>query len=76
MVLHLQFNLSIDGGSNYNVTKTTTYFLPYHNEADNSSGLIYSASSDLAQSTAFQSIILRILEMIMTKVVVENFPFI
>jgi hypothetical protein len=55
-----QFNMSIDGGSNYNVTKTTTYFLPYHNEADNSSGLIYSASSDLAQSTAFQSIILNI----------------
>jgi hypothetical protein len=55
-----QFNMSIDGGSNYNVTKTTTYFLPYHNEADNSSGLIYSASSDLAQSTAFQRIILNI----------------
>jgi hypothetical protein len=55
-----KFNMSIDGGSNYNVTKTTTYFLPYHNEADNSSGLIYSASSDLAQSTAFQSIILNI----------------
>ena len=55
-----QFNMSVDGGSNYNVVKTTTYFLPYHNEAGNSSGLIYSASSDLAQSTAFQRIILNI----------------
>ena len=55
-----QFNMSVDGGSNYNVVKTTTYFLPYHNEAGNSSGLIYSASSDLAQSTAFQGIILNI----------------
>ena len=55
-----QFNMSVDGGSNYNVVKTTTYFLPYHNEAGNSSGLIYSASSDLAQSTAFQKIIINI----------------
>ena len=54
-----QFNMSVDGGSNYNVVKTTTYFLPYHSEAD-ASGLIYSASSDLAQSTAFQRIIINI----------------
>ena len=26
------FNMSIDGGSNYNVTKTTTFFAGYHNE--------------------------------------------
>ncbi len=55
-----QFNMSVDGGSNYNVVKTTTYFIPYHNEAGNSSGLIYSSSADLAQSTAFQRIILDI----------------
>lgn len=49
-----QFNGSIDGGSNYNVTKTTTKFQAYHNEADNATGLNYSSATDLAQSTAFQ----------------------
>jgi hypothetical protein len=49
-----QFNMSTDGGSNYNVTKTTTAFLAYHNEADNSTGLTYLTDYDLAQSTAFQ----------------------
>jgi hypothetical protein len=29
------FNVSIDSGSNYNVTKTTTTFQAYHNEAGN-----------------------------------------
>jgi hypothetical protein len=34
-MLHLQFNLSTDGGSSYNVVKTTTYFkLLFTNEAD------------------------------------------
>ena len=28
-----QFNLSTDGGSNYNVTKTTTFFRAYHGDA-------------------------------------------
>ena len=50
------FNMSTDGGSNYNVTKTTTAFVGYHNEADNSSGLTYLTAFDLAQSTAFQDI--------------------
>jgi hypothetical protein len=50
-----QFNLSTDGGSNYNVTKTSTYFNAYHSEADDA-GLGYSAGSDLAQSTDFQII--------------------
>ena len=48
------FNLSTDSGSNYNVTKTTTFFRAYHNEADNSEGLGYDANKDLAQSTSFQ----------------------
>ena len=34
----LQFNLSTDSGSNYNVTKTTTSFRAYHNEADTDTG--------------------------------------
>jgi len=32
-----QFNLSTDGGSNYNVTKTTTFFRAYHNQDDSAS---------------------------------------
>jgi hypothetical protein len=47
------FNMSTDSGSNYNVTKTTTYFRSYHNEADNDTGLSYESSLDLAQSTSF-----------------------
>ena len=49
-----QFNLSIDSGSNYNVTKTTTYFDAYHDEADSATDVRYLASSDLSQSTNFQ----------------------
>tara|TARA_R100000654_G_scaffold29611_2_gene54287 strand:+ start:418 stop:1020 length:603 start_codon:yes stop_codon:yes gene_type:complete len=52
-----QFNLSVDGGSNYNVTKTTTFFRPYVQEgAEQSSALEYIQAEDLAQSTGFQSL--------------------
>ena len=37
----LQFNGSTDSGSNYNVTKTTTFFYAGHNEADNNTFLNY-----------------------------------
>ena len=47
-------NFSADGGSNYNVTKTTTNFEAYHNEAGNDTSLNYSASGDLAQGTGTQ----------------------
>jgi len=49
------FNMSTDSGSNYNVTKTTTFFRPYHSESGDSA-LGYVSSADLAQSTAFQLI--------------------
>jgi hypothetical protein len=49
-----EFNLSTDSGSNYNVTKTTTYFEAYNNEAGSPSALEYVASRDLAQGTGFQ----------------------
>jgi hypothetical protein len=49
-----QFNLSTDGGSNYNVTKTTTYFEANHNEADTAAELAYKTARDLAQSTSYQ----------------------
>jgi hypothetical protein len=51
-----QFNLSIDGGSNYNVTKTTTEFSAYHNEGDTATALGYNAVNDLAQSTNDQKL--------------------
>ena len=52
----LQFNLSTDSGSNYNVTKTTTAFRPFHYENDSASELAYQTGSDLAQGTGFQNI--------------------
>ena len=48
------FNFSTDAGSNYNVTKTTTFFQAVHTEAD-ASVLEYKSNLDLAQSTSFQS---------------------
>ena len=54
--VQFQFNASIDSGSNYNVTKTTTYFRAYHDEADTGSSLAYVTSHDLAQSTGYQLI--------------------
>jgi len=50
------FNMSTDSGSNYNVTKTTTYFQAYHDEADTGTSLAYDTAKDLAQSTAFQTL--------------------
>lgn len=48
------FNISTDGGSNYNVTKTTTDFRAYHNEAGTFTAVEYQTSRDLAQSTSYQ----------------------
>ena len=45
-----QFNMSTDGGSNYNVTKTTTTFYAIHDNVG-SSNLAYDTGSDLAQDT-------------------------
>ena len=50
------FNLSADGGSNYNVTKTTTAFWAAHNEAGSDANLYYRTSEDLVQSTADQKL--------------------
>jgi len=50
------FNMSTDGGSNYNVTKTTTFFRARHDEADTSTALEYRTSQDLAQSTGLQQL--------------------
>jgi len=51
------FNLSTDGGSNYNVTKTTTSFYSYHDEAGTDTALAYGSAYDLAQSTSNKKIL-------------------
>tara|TARA_R100001126_G_scaffold89734_1_gene58769 strand:+ start:249 stop:914 length:666 start_codon:yes stop_codon:yes gene_type:complete len=54
--VNLAMNLSIDSGSNYNVTKTTTFFYSFHNEADATPQLTYDTSTDIAQSTGDASL--------------------
>ena len=51
-----QMNLSTDSGSNYNVTKTSTFFQAIHLEDDAEAVLNYYDGFDLAQSTAFQTL--------------------
>jgi hypothetical protein len=46
-------NFSLDTGSNYNVTKTTTSFRTFHQEGDGGQNVSYDTGRDLAQSTAF-----------------------
>jgi hypothetical protein len=53
---YLNFNFSTDNGSNYNVTKTSTYFGAYHFENDLGHDLVYRADQDLAQGTGFQNL--------------------
>ena len=55
-----QVNMSIDGGSNYNVTKTSTMFRAYNAETENAYNVTYYAGGDLAQSTGFQYLTLGI----------------
>ena len=43
-----------DGSTNYDATKTTSYFRAYHDESDSATALEYTAGSDLAQGTGFQ----------------------
>ena len=50
---NIQFQVSIDGGSNYNVAVTSTCFLAQHGEDGNNGGLAYYAARDEAQGTGF-----------------------
>jgi|TARA_R100001443_G_scaffold607_1_gene2448 hypothetical protein len=52
----LAVNFSVDTGSNYNVTKTTTSFRAAHTEADGTPDFGYVTSQDLAQGTGFQNL--------------------
>ena len=54
---YFAFNGSIDGGSNYNVAKTTTYFNAKHQEDDSSTAFGYETGNDLAEGTGEQNII-------------------
>ena len=51
---NLSFNMSIDAGSNYNVTKTTTSFRSVQTEDATTTALGYRSDYDLAQATGFQ----------------------
>jgi len=50
-----QVNFSTDGGSNYNMTKTTTFFKARHGE-DDSTFFAYVTADDLAQGTGYQNL--------------------
>ena len=49
---NLKFNVSTDGGSNYNIAKTSTYFLAVHSEGGAGASLTYEGTYDLANSTS------------------------
>ena len=51
-------NLSIDGGSNYNVTKTSSFFKSYNKEDGSTNGVGYDGGYDLAQVTTYQKLTL------------------
>ena len=51
---NFSFNMSIDSGSNYNVTKTSTFFRLYHQEDASQQGVSYYTGGDLQQSTGTQ----------------------
>jgi len=50
-------NASVDGGSNYNVTKTTSFFRGNHDEGGTEGSVAYRTSEDLAQGTGGQIIL-------------------
>ena len=52
----LQFNASVDNGSNYNVTKTTNFWRAQNKEDDSSGSVGYDDGSDHAQQTSFQNL--------------------
>ena len=55
--VYFTFNMSVDSGSNYNVTKTTTFFRSQHSENDANAQAVYRTGQDLGQSTDFQMLV-------------------
>ena len=54
--VHFEFQGSTDGGSSYGVTITSTSFAAEHPESGAYSGVYYTTSFDLAQSTSYQKL--------------------
>ena len=52
-----KFNGSSDTGSNYNVTKTTSYFDAFHIENDSQAAMGYRVAEDVAQGTGVATIL-------------------
>ena len=52
--VNFTFQGNAAGGSGYNETITSTWFVAYHDEADSATSLEYNTGNDLAQSTSFQ----------------------
>ena len=55
--VNFQVNFSTNSGSNYNVTKTTTSFVSYHQEDGGDAALTYSTGWDLAQGGGVQNLV-------------------
>ena len=51
--IKFQYNFTTDG-TNFNVSKTTTFFLAYHAEDASATTLAYDTNSDLANGTGYQ----------------------
>ena len=51
---NMSFQCSTDGGSNYNVTMTTSIFRAQHKQDNTSASVAYMASYDQAQGTSYQ----------------------
>ena len=51
--IKFQYNFTTDG-TNFNVSKTTTFFLAYHAEDGSANTLAYDTNSDLANGTGYQ----------------------
>jgi hypothetical protein len=51
-----KFQGSTDGGSNYNLTITSTYFRSTHDESGSNGAVAYQASQDQGNGTSFQNI--------------------
>ena len=56
----LTFQVSTNSGSSYGVNITSTVFQAYHDEGDIDTNLRYWTDHDLAQSTSFQPLLLRL----------------
>jgi len=52
----ITFNLSTDSGSNYNVSKVTTYITAYQLESDATQGLVYDSANGDMVGTGFANI--------------------